>query len=107
MRKEYDLSKLKVIRRGVHPTALASRGQPPKVRVSINLDGDVIAHFKSLAAAPGALPYQTQINQALRRVMQGSGIEEPAAGYGVAALRKALLADQGFIDEVARRARKR
>jgi uncharacterized protein (DUF4415 family) len=105
MRKEYDFSKLKVIRRGVHPVALAARGQPPKVRVSINLDGDVIAHFKALAAEPGALPYQTQINLALRRCL--GSVKESPGGYSVAAIRDALLADEGFVKEIARRAKRR
>lgn len=105
MRKEYDLSKLKVIRRGVHPVALASRGQPPKIRVSINLDGDVIEHFKALAAKPGALPYQTQINLALRRCL--GGVKEAPAEYSVAAMRDALLADEGFVKEIVRRAKRR
>lgn len=106
MRKEYDFRKMKVTRRGVHPAVRASQGQPPKIRVSINLDGDVIAHFKALADQPGALPYQTQINQALRRVMEG-GVGEPAAGYGMAAVRDALLADERFMTAVAKRVRRR
>ena len=41
-----------------------------KVRTNIHLDLDVISFFKKRAKAPGALPYQTQINAELRRVME-------------------------------------
>jgi len=93
MRKEYDLKALKVKRRGVVP---GLRGQTPekaKVRVTIALDRDIVEHFKRAAAKRGALPYQTQINQALRRV-----IEEPPTE----ALKSALLKDKEFIRSLAR-----
>lgn len=44
-----------------------------KQRVSIMLDGAVIAFFKAKAGERG---YQTLINQALHRAMQGEQIEE-------------------------------
>ena len=43
-----------------------------KQRVSIMLDGSVIAFFKAKAGTRG---YQTLINQALHRAMQGEQIE--------------------------------
>ena len=43
-----------------------------KQRVSIMLDGSVIAFFKAKAGARG---YQTLINQALHQAMQGEQIE--------------------------------
>jgi uncharacterized protein (DUF4415 family) len=33
-----------------------------KVRITINLDADVLEYFKQRAAAPHSAPYQTQIN---------------------------------------------
>ena len=42
-----------------------------KVRTNIHLDLDVINFFKERAKHPGALPYQTQINAELRKVMEG------------------------------------
>jgi len=63
------------------------------VRVTIALDQDVVEHFKEAAAQRGALPYQTQINQALRQV-----IEQPDAQ----ALKSALLQDKDFIRTLAR-----
>lgn len=44
-----------------------------KQRVSIMLDGSVIAFFKAKAGKRG---YQTLINQALHQAMQGEQIEE-------------------------------
>lgn len=88
MRKDYDLKSLKVKRRGILP---GLRGQTPaqaKVRVTIALDRDIVEFFKDAAAARGALPYQTQINQALRQF-----IDQPPAE----ALKSALLHDKDFI----------
>jgi uncharacterized protein (DUF4415 family) len=105
MRKEYDFSKMKVTRRGALVDRATGKRIPPKIRVSINLDGDVIEHFKALAAKPVAMPYQTQINQALRKCLEV--VEEPAAKYSIAAVRDALLADESFVNEVAKRAKRR
>lgn len=41
-----------------------------KVKVTIYLDGDVIEHFRLRAEQPNAAPYQTQINNELRKVME-------------------------------------
>ena len=41
-----------------------------KVRTNIHLDLDIIQFFKDRAKRPGALPYQTQINAELRRIME-------------------------------------
>ncbi|MFN7949419.1 MAG: BrnA antitoxin family protein [Blastocatellia bacterium] len=60
-----------------------------KARITIMLDGDVLEYFRARAAAPGAAPYQTQINQALREVMTGQ-----------AAARETILPD---IEELAER----
>ena len=42
-----------------------------KTRVTMFLDQDVIEAFKQAAAVENALPYQTQINLALRRYLAG------------------------------------
>ena len=62
MKKEYDFSKGK---RGP-----VIRPDPNKVRITIRLDGDVIAHFKDLVRKAGGGNYQTLINEALREHMQ-------------------------------------
>jgi len=42
-----------------------------KVRINIMLDEDIVEYFKQRAALPNAAPYQTQINQALRQIING------------------------------------
>ena len=66
-----------------------------KVRISTYLDLDVLEFFKARASEPGAAPYQTQINAALRGIMEqaGSGADpatslRQAKGLIDAALRK-------------------
>jgi uncharacterized protein (DUF4415 family) len=93
MRKEYDLKSLKVKRRGVLPALRGKSPEQAKVRITIALDRDVVEHFKEAAAQRGALPYQTQINQALRQA-----IEQPAAQ----SVKSALLKDKDFIRTLAR-----
>lgn len=45
-----------------------------KVKVSIYLDKVVVNYFRDRAAEPNAAPYQTQINNELRKIMEnGSG----------------------------------
>ncbi len=41
-----------------------------KVKVSIYLDEVVVEYFRQRAESPDAAPYQTQINNELRRVME-------------------------------------
>lgn len=40
-----------------------------KVRITINLDADILEYFKDRAKMPDSAPYQTQINNALRHVL--------------------------------------
>ena len=93
MRKEYDLKALKVKRRGPPSAARRQSVDQAKVRVTIALDSDVVEHFKQAANQRGALPYQTQINQALRQA-----IEQPSAET----LKSELLKDKEFIRTLAR-----
>lgn len=82
-------------------------GQTPasiKVRISINLDFDVLTYFKQRAAQPNAAPYQTQINTALRAVMEG---EQKAVAVAPLPQAEALLADRDFIEAVAKRVQAR
>lgn len=98
MRKEYDLKKLKAKRRGMLPGLKAEGPPPAKVRITIALDEDVVEYFKAQSARPGALPYQTQINQALRRAIEAGGTDAEA-------LKAALLKDSAFLRAVARETR--
>lgn len=90
MKKEYDFR---------HAVRATFRGLPPKnerarhtkVRITMFLDQDVLQFFKAQAAAPGAPPYQTQINRALREYVFGLGAS--AGRY--------LLSDASFISRLA------
>ena len=99
MKPEYDLKKMKVKRRGIMPLMRGKKADYAKVRITIALDKDVIDHFKSEAKTPGAFPYQTQINQTLRQL-----IDQPHGGSdNVVEIKTTLLHDKDFIDEIAKR----
>jgi uncharacterized protein (DUF4415 family) len=63
MRKEYDFTQGK---RG--PVVPAS---PGKIRITIRLDGDILAWFRNKVNERGGGNYQTMINGALRSYIQG------------------------------------
>jgi uncharacterized protein (DUF4415 family) len=100
MKKEYDVKKLKVKRRGVLPGLQGKEKSQNKVRVTIALDKDVIDFFKSAAEEPGAFPYQTQINQALRHSMKE--LTNKDADH-IEELKAELLSDADFIKRVAKK----
>ena len=95
MRKEYDLKKLKVKRRGVLPELQGDNSKQTKIRITIALDNDIVDYFKHAAEQKGALPYQTQINQILRRAM------EIDMANDFQALKEKLLDDPEFIQKLA------
>jgi hypothetical protein len=78
MQKNYDLTQLKVKRRGLladlppndnrlnnnEPNNLATQ-----VSCVLLLDKEVVDFFQQAAAQPNALPYQVQINQMLREII--------------------------------------
>ena len=41
-----------------------------KVKVSLYIDGDILEYFRKRAEPPHAAPYQTQINNELRKIME-------------------------------------
>lgn len=88
-------------RHGLQPDRV---DMPAKVRISINLDVDVLNHFKQRAARPNAAPYQTQINNALREVMER---EQQMSIASLSSQAAELLADQRFIEAVAEQVRAR
>lgn len=96
---ERDLTGKKIVRRRdvgkvIPPQALDPRNI--KVDVSIKLDGDIVEYFKKQSQMPGALPYQVQINQALREAMDREGEEFPG---------EALTKDERFVAAIAERIR--
>jgi uncharacterized protein (DUF4415 family) len=46
-----------------------------KVKITTYLDADVLDYFKKRAEQPNAAPYQTQINNELRKVMESGSVE--------------------------------
>lgn len=87
--------------RGANPlirAGLLPATPPKKARISILLDEDIIEHFKKRAAAPNALPYQTQINNTLRAAM----MTDLGVGVEVEDERVALHKNPTFIKAVAR-----
>lgn len=99
MREEYELDKLKVKRRGPLPAFREAEGRSMKVRITITLDQDLVEHFKAEAAKPGALPYQTQINQTLRKALMGDDLRADQTE----AIKEALLKDPDFLRAIAHR----
>ena len=71
-----------------------------KVQITIKLDLDVLNYFKERAADARAAPYQTQINNELRSVMER---EKTVADKNI---KEQLLQDTNFIKAVAEEIRK-
>ncbi len=46
-----------------------------RVKVSIYLEDDILQYFRKRAEEPNAAPYQTQINNELRRIMENDSRE--------------------------------
>ena len=99
MKKEYDVKKLKVKRRGVLPGLKGQSADSAKIKITISLDKDVVEYFKSEADKPGAFPYQTQINQVLRSLI-GSWHQD--SHKDIELLKKELLRDPGFINQIVK-----
>jgi len=68
---EFNPETMKRLPRGTFLAAPGETTDPrkTKVRVTLYLDSDVLAYFKERAAQPNAAPYQTQINNELRSLM--------------------------------------
>lgn len=62
-----------------------------KVRITINLDADVLEYFKKRAESSNSAPYQTQINAELRKIMESDSPES------LDTTARSLLEDQNFI----------
>ncbi|MBV9037498.1 MAG: BrnA antitoxin family protein [Acidobacteriaceae bacterium] len=72
MKPSYDFSKGK---RG--PARPSQPEQPGKVKISIRLDTDIVDHFMAEAEKfRGQVGYQTLINDALRRSIDGPALAE-------------------------------
>lgn len=74
MREEYDLSKAKRAKDVPHLAKL-QEAAGGKSRITIMLDNDILAAFRSRAEAEG-IGYQTLINQALRETIGTRPVDE-------------------------------
>lgn len=72
MQKEYDLTKLKVKRRGLLADLPPQDETPTQMECVLLLDKEVVEFFQKAAAQPNALPYQAQINQLLREIIKNA-----------------------------------
>jgi uncharacterized protein (DUF4415 family) len=63
-----------------------------KVKITINLDADILEYFKQRAAPPHSAPYQTQINNELRRIMEADD-----SNVDLSQTARELLKDDNFI----------
>jgi uncharacterized protein (DUF4415 family) len=61
-----------------------------KVKISMFLDADILEYFRKRAESPDAAPYQTQINNELRKIM-----ETEAQGRG--SLENDILNNEEFL----------
>ena len=61
-----------------------------KVKITIYLDGDVVEYFRDRAERPNAAPYQTQINNELRKVMTNGSSDATKVENGLLKNKKFL-----------------
>ncbi|MCB0323762.1 MAG: BrnA antitoxin family protein [Bdellovibrionales bacterium] len=80
---------------GAGTSAAAESDKHARVKVTINLDGDIVAHFKEQAKCEG-IPYQSLINRTLREFMLGAKPERMAKEVG-----GVLLDDHEFLEQLS------
>ena len=73
MRKEFDFSKAWRSEYWKKMPPHDQLARHTKERITIFIDLDILNFFRVRASERGKPPYQTQINQALREYMEGSG----------------------------------
>ena len=66
-----------------------------RVKITINIDSDIVKHFKDLSKERG-LGYQLLINEALREQIEGSSVERMAKEVG-----QILLSDPSFVEKLS------
>ncbi len=64
-----------------------------KSKISLYVDSDILEYFRKRAALPDSAPYQTQINNELRKIME-------ADTKGKAKLAPNILDDKEFLREL-------
>jgi uncharacterized protein (DUF4415 family) len=61
-----------------------------KVKISMHLDADIVEYFRKRADAPNTAPFETQINNELRRVMENDSRE-------IASIENDILNNEEFL----------
>lgn len=82
---------------GAGASAAEGAGRHTRVKITINLDGEVVDYFKQVAKEE-TRSYQSLINQVLREYVAGSRPE-----HLTKEIEQRLLSDQRFLDEIAKR----
>ena len=74
-----------------------------KIKVTMYLDGDVLDYFRERARDPNAAPYQTQINNELRGVMENAARQkaERESSKSEEVVTMAMLENPEFIAALA------
>ncbi|MCA1622929.1 MAG: BrnA antitoxin family protein [Acidobacteria bacterium] len=86
-----QLDKMKRLPRGSFKAKPnATKLENCKVKISLYIDGDVLEYFRCRAEPPHAAPYQTQINNELRRIMENDSTD-------AASLEKDILNNEEFL----------
>ncbi|MCB0359176.1 MAG: BrnA antitoxin family protein [Bdellovibrionales bacterium] len=85
---------------GAGTSAAKGSRRHTRVKITINLDSDVVEYFRDQAAEAG-LGYQQLINQVLRQHIRGSQSEQIAREVG-----EQLLNDPSFIESIVQRIEK-
>ena len=76
-----------------------------KVQITMKIDSDVLNYFKERASAPHSAPYQTQINNELRAIMENSA-RVKVKGKKVKGDFEKLLTNKKFIKALAKEVKK-
>ena len=73
---DLHLDKMKRLPRGsFKPKKGATDLENCKVKISMYLDADIVQYFRNRAESPVAAPYQTQINNELRKIMENNSTD--------------------------------
>ena len=82
---------------GAGTSAAKHRERHTRLKITINLDGDLVEYFKAQGDEEG-VGYQFLINQALREHVEGTRPERLAKAIG-----EILINDSSFLDALARK----
>ena len=90
-RLDAELAKMKRLPRGSFKVMRGATDlKNCKVKITLYVDADVLEFFKKRAEQPNAAPYQTQINNELRKIMESGSADAQT-------LEKAMLNDKKFL----------